>query len=339
MGRAQTTVLAKAEVLRARIPQTAVRRVVTVALLAAIVVLAFRSRSLLAPLGRVGAPDAGWLALAVLAQAGSLVAYALVVRDLLGLGGVAARIRSLLRATLGGIAMSASLPGGQAASLVYWYKQLRREGAEGGLSALAMLGSMLAGIVSLAAVLVAGVALAGSEGPLAAARLPILAAVGSALVALLVFRRHVLALVRPLVLRVAPDLPAVARPSRRGAVSIGTAAHANWLLDGASLYLTLRAVGAPLPVEAVLVTYALAMVAAGVPLLPGGGGTVEATLILGFAAFGHSSAALIAGVLLYRVISCWGLVPLGWVAVALEGRRLPLPRAVRSRRHAALVTA
>jgi hypothetical protein len=59
---------------------------------------------------------------------------------------VTARLGPLLRATVGGIAMSASLPGGHAASAAYWYRQLRKEGADGGLAALAMVGSMLAGV-------------------------------------------------------------------------------------------------------------------------------------------------------------------------------------------------
>ena len=97
----------------------------------------FHSRSLLSPLGRLGRPDPTWLTLAVVAEAASLVAYALIVRRLLRLGNVAARLGPLLRATLGGIAMGASLPGGQAASAAYWYRQLRKEGADGGLAALA----------------------------------------------------------------------------------------------------------------------------------------------------------------------------------------------------------
>src|SRR5436309_12283364 len=91
-------------------------------------VLVLRSHSLLAPFGQLSRPHAGWLAVAVVAQAASVAAYALIVRALLRLGGVAARVRALVRATAGGIAMSASLPGGQAASAVYWYKQLRQEG-------------------------------------------------------------------------------------------------------------------------------------------------------------------------------------------------------------------
>src|SRR5262249_54066869 len=57
---------------------------------------------------------------------------------------------------------------------------------------------------------------------------------------------------------------------------------------------------------------------ANLPLLPGGGGTVEVSLMLGFAAFGQSSGKVVAGVLLFRLISCWGLVPIGWLAVALH---------------------
>jgi putative heme transporter len=60
------------------------------------------------------------------------------------------------------------------------------------------------------------------------------------------------------------------------------------------------------------------------PLLPGGGGTVEVSLVLGFAAFGHTVGSVIAGVLLFRLISCWGLVPVGWLAIALEYRQIPI---------------
>ena len=38
--------------------------------------------------------------------------------------------------------------------------------------------------------------------------------------------------------------------------------------------------------------------------------------MLGFAAFGHTSGSIVAGVVLYRLISNWGLVPIGWAAIA-----------------------
>jgi putative heme transporter len=70
------------------------------------------------------------VAAALLAELASLVAYALIVREVLGAWGVRRRTRALLRATVGGIAIGATLPAGQAVSTTYWYRQLRREGAE-----------------------------------------------------------------------------------------------------------------------------------------------------------------------------------------------------------------
>jgi putative heme transporter len=306
-----------------RIPRRLVRLIFILGGAALVVGVALRSRSLLAPLGTVTHPHLGWLTVAVLAEAASLAAYALIVRNLLGFGDVAARMRSLLRATLGGIAMSASLPGGQAASAAYWYKQLRREGADGGLAALAMIGSMVAGVLSLAGVLVIGVAAAGHHGPLAAARLPILAAGVALLILHWILRRRVASASAWFTRRFTPERANRISASRRDIAAIGALAYANWLFDCASLYAALAAVHASVPLQSIVLTYAIAQLVASLPLLPGGGGTVEVSLALGFAAFGHTSGSVIAGILLFRLISCWGLVPVGWLAIALEGRRLP----------------
>jgi uncharacterized membrane protein YbhN (UPF0104 family) len=232
-------------------------------------------------------------------------------------------MRSLLRATVGGIAMSASLPGGQAASAAYWYKQLRREGADGGLAALAMVGSMVAGVLSLAVLLVVGVAAAGDQGPLAPARVPILAAGVALLILGWILRRRVGRASARLARRFTPTLAENVSAGRREVAVIGTLAYANWLFDCASLYAALNAVRASVPLQGIVLTYAIAQLVASLPLLPGGGGTVEVSLALGFAAFGHTSGSVIAGILLFRLISCWGLVPVGWLAVALDGRPIP----------------
>jgi uncharacterized membrane protein YbhN (UPF0104 family) len=62
--------------------------------------------------------------------------------------------------------------------------------------------------------------------------------------------------------------------------------------------------------------------------LPGGGGSVELSLSLGFGALGHTTGEVFAGILLFRLISCWGLVPLGWLVVAID-TRLPARRRAR----------
>ena len=43
-----------------------------------------------------------------------------------------------------------------------------------------------------------------------------------------------------------------------------------------------------------------------------GGGTIEATMSAGLTFAGGTGAAVIAAVLLYRIVSAWALVPLGW---------------------------
>lgn len=306
--------------LSERVPRRVLRILLMTGWTALTVGVLSHARSLLAPLGRLGRPDPTWLTLAVVAQAASLIAYALIVRRLLGLGNVAARLGPLLRATLGGIAMSASLPGGQAASAAYWYRQLRKEGADGGLAALAMVGSMLAGVLSLAALFIVGVTAAGGSGPMAVARVPMLVAAGALIVLPIVLRRRLASTAGWLRRRVAPQVPDRFGLDRRSVVRIAALACANWLLDCVCLYAALASVHASVPLRGVLLTYVIAQLVASVPLLPGGGGTVEISLALGFAAFGHTSGSIVAGVLLFRLVSCWGLVPLGGLALILDGR-------------------
>jgi uncharacterized membrane protein YbhN (UPF0104 family) len=303
-------------------PARALRIGVVFAAIALMVGVAFRSRSLLPEVERLRQPDPQWLLLAVLSQAGSLVAYALIVRDLLRAGGLEARITPLLQATVGGIAMTASLPGGAVASTGYWYKRLRQEGAGRNLTALAMGGSMLAGVVSLACLFVGGVAAAGGQGPLAPLRIPILAGSAGALVLAVVLKGRLAGTIARLPRRLAPGLPDGYSLQRRSLLAIGLFAFANWLLDCGCLFVALHAMHASVPLQSILLTYTLAQLVAALPLLPGGGGTVEASLLLGFAAFHHTTGSVLGGVLLYRLICCWGLAPVGWLAVLLENRQL-----------------
>jgi putative heme transporter len=306
-----------------RVPRSLLRAALVAGTAVVVTAAALHFRSSLPSLSRVGRPAPPWAALALLAQLASLLAYALIVREFLAARGVSTRVRGLLRGTIGGIALGASLPGGQALSTAYWYRLLRQEGAPPATAAVALAGAMLAGVASLTGVLVLGVAAAGDSGPTAGFRLPILVGAAAAVALGRPFGRRLARLARSLITRftsVPPDQLAV---HGRPLLKIACLAYLNWLLDCACLLASLHAVGAYVPLRSVLLTYALAQVVASIPLLPGGGGTVEVTLSLGFAAFGHTSSALVAGVLLFRLISCWGLIPIGWAAIALDGRSLP----------------
>jgi uncharacterized membrane protein YbhN (UPF0104 family) len=291
------------------------------AAVAAAAALHFRSSPTF--LSRIGHPAPLWVALALLAELLSLLAYALIVRNLLARSGVATRVRELLGATVGGIALGASLPGGQALSTAYWYRRLRQQGGTPRAAAVALTGAMLAGVASLAGVFVLGVAAAGSSGPAAGLRLPILVGAAVAVALHRLVGRSISRAGRRVITRFVSepldDLAMRGRPL----LEVACLAYLNWLLDSVALLASLLAVGAHVPLRSLLLTYAVAQVVASIPLLPGGGGTVEVTLSLGFTGFGHTSGPVVAGVVLFRLISCWGLIPIGWAVIALDRRSLP----------------
>jgi putative heme transporter len=260
---------------------------------------------LLGSLDALGAVDPVLLAASILIEALSLVAYGVMVKRLLGRVGVSARVRPLLGTTLAGVALSSSIPAGAAASAVYWYRALRGYGADRGQAMHVLLVITLVSTASLAGLVALGAAFAEAGAVPLGALLAILGGV-AALGAAILTRQW-------------------ARSSHR--LGVAGLASVNWLLDCVALYVALRAVGADVPLRALVATYAIAQIVAVIPLLPGGGGTVEASLALGFAAFGHTTGSVVAGVVLYRLVSNWGLVPIGWAAIALHGRPLVPSRA------------
>src|SRR5690242_17363470 len=317
--RAQTWIVEAGNRLRGRRGRAA-RAALTVAATATVAACLLQMGSSLPSLGCIGHPNPLWLVTAVLAEAASLIAYALIVREVLAAWHVPGPVRALLKATIGGIAIGATLPAGQALSLTYWFRQLRRAGANPRLAAFALLAAGIAGAVSLTFLLLVGVGLAGDSGPLASVRVPLLAA-GVAVVALAIaFRRRLNDSARRLLSRYHLPLPDDTFAGRPHLINIGVQACLNWLLDCVSLVAALHAVGAAVPLQGVLLIYCLAQLVNQLPLLPGGGGTVELSLSLGFAAFGHNGGEVFAGILLFRLISCWGLVPVGWLVVAIDNR-------------------
>jgi len=103
-------------------------------------------------------------------------------------------------------------------------------------------------------------------------------------------------------------------------------ALANWLADCLCFVAAFEAVGAAVPWRGVLVAYGAAQVAANVPITPGGLGVVEGSLTVALVAYGGSTEGSVAAVLLYRIISFWAAVPVGWLAwvgLQVQHRRTP----------------
>jgi uncharacterized membrane protein YbhN (UPF0104 family) len=309
-----------------RLPLRQLRIVATVGVAGvAIYGLVGHRQAIVRTLQRLQHVSPGWLLLALAAEAASLAAYALIVRRLLRLGGVVAPLRALLGITVVGIAMTNSLPGGGAVSGVYWYQQLRRRGADRPLATIVMLAASITGLVTLLYLTLLGIAVAGSHSALGGVRGPILIGAALFLAVRIYFHRPIASGFRWLARRTAgPDERIVARhvPPREFA-TLMLLGYLNWLLDCVTLLAALLAVHATVPWAGVLLAYSLGQLVASIPLLPGGGGTVEAALALGLVAVGGRTGAIVAGVILFRLISAWGIVPLGWGIWALAHRRSP----------------
>ncbi len=86
-------------------------------------------------------------------------------------------------------------------------------------------------------------------------------------------------------------------------------ATVNWLVDVVALWALLRAVGVHVDPPAVLVAFAVANLAAVVPITPGGLGVVEVTLTATLVALGAPAAPAALGVAAYRVFNYWLPIP------------------------------
>jgi uncharacterized membrane protein YbhN (UPF0104 family) len=98
----------------------------------------------------------------------------------------------------------------------------------------------------------------------------------------------------------------------------------NWLLDCACFAIMFTSIHAPIPWGGLLLAYGAGQLAATLPITPGGLGVVEGSLTIALVAFGGAEASTADAVLLYRLISFWFILGLGWLFIgemALEVRR------------------
>ncbi len=116
-----------------------------------------------------------------------------------------------------------------------------------------------------------------------------------------------------------------------GLAAVGGWGMANWILDCGCLALSFVALGVGVPWKGLLLAYGAAQLAANLPITPGGLGVVEGSLTIALAAFGGSETSTVAVVLLYRILSFWIVLPVGWAtwaALAWSDRRAGSPAEV-----------
>jgi uncharacterized protein (TIRG00374 family) len=294
--------------------------------------------------------DYRWVALAVLLQATSLAAFAWQQSQLLRALGVRLKARHAALVTLARTALSISMPAGGAVSAAYAVREYERTGTPREVGTASMIVSGLASIGGLTLLYVAGfAALVTTDPHLLAGPRPILIALVLAaltVTAVLVGRRWMRS--------PAPDPTAVHGFVRRTLASAregwraGAALRArdwvvsvlllgiNWLTDLLCLAATCHAAGLPVGITTLAGIYLGVQIVRQVPLTPGGVGVIDTALIAGLTAAGATAATAVAAVLVYRLISCWLLLPTGGVAAVLLRRRRPGdPARRRAKRRAA----
>ena len=105
-----------------------------------------------------------WVPPAFAVEIGSYVAFAAMQWNLLMAGHLRPPWWTLLKLTFGSQALTNSLPIGNAVATVYGFRWFRRFGADNTLAVWALAGTLVAAVVSLSLVAVIGLALATSQG-------------------------------------------------------------------------------------------------------------------------------------------------------------------------------
>ncbi len=93
-------------------------------------------------------------------------------------------------------------------------------------------------------------------------------------------------------------------------------AAANWILDAAALWVFLRAFGATIDVDALMVAFGLVNVLAVIPITPGGLGIIDGGLPIALVGFGLTRSVALLGTATYRLAQFFFPIVLGGVLYA-----------------------
>jgi uncharacterized protein (TIRG00374 family) len=284
--------------------------------------------------------DPRWLALAIVSEAVSLGMFARLQRRLLKAFGVKITILRAGAITYSRSAIAISLPAGPALSAGFAFRQYRLSGASRSTATTVTVLSGLFSFLALAVLYVSGL--------LAAVAVPAVKAIGRnpdlTMIVLIIAVSMALLLSRlrsnqqaregherrrpgrvealaarwPRLgsgLRQLTDTLATARavPVRHWLLALATGVW-NWLFELGCLFASTKAFGLELSIVELAAIYLGVQIVRQIPLTPGGIGMIEAALLTGMVSAGAGQNAAAAAVLLYRMLSCWLIIPIGLLA-------------------------
>jgi uncharacterized protein (TIRG00374 family) len=281
-----------------------------------------------------------WILACLLAVFFSFYSYAQVSRVLLRSAGVRCTLLQNLGLQFASNAVSQSLPGGQVLSPTMVYRRTRMWGASrviatwqivmsgllmsAGLAVLGLFGALLAGaktspysVVFSVALLIAFVAMA----QYVASHPDGIYTVGARLIRWYNDLRNKdedFGLARWQ--EILDQLGAVKLDRRHGALAFGWSMF-NWVADVACLAFACYAVGGAPGLAALSVAYATSKAVNSISPIPGGIGLVEATLTPALVLAGMPAGAAFTATLIYRLISFFLVVAIGWVVFFVGYRK------------------
>jgi len=276
----------------------------------------------------------------------SVFAVARMQTRLLRAGGHHLGLRSAAAIFFAGNALSASVPiAGAGLSVAYSYREFERRKISRPAAAYALLVSGVLSTLSLMVIVALGALVSGNTVAVALGLLGVAAAAAGIVGTVLALR---VPACRRLAERLAiggvrvtqrlsrkpgePPEAAVTRTLRQLAdlhlrrsdwAVTSCLAFLNWLGDAACLALSIKAAGLPIPFRDLLLVWSAGSAAASISFTPGGIGIVEPALVAAMASIGMPTARATIAVLIYRLISLWLIVLVGWILFLLIRFRRP----------------
>lgn len=293
----------------------------------------------------------GWLIAGVVFEAGSFLSYALLFRKLLPRGGPG--LSKLVRIVLSSSAISHVIPGGTIGSAGLGYRLLTTNGVEGTDAGFALATASVGGAVVLNVLLwfalVISIPLAGLHPIYVVVALVGLLGLFVAAALIYTFTRgeeRSVRVVRALGRRIprvgADRLEQIVREIGDSVVRLGHDrptlrvvilwSGLNWLLDAASLWSFLAALGRLVDPFELFVAYGIANVLAVIPITPGGLGIIEASAGSLLVSFGLPASIATFGVIGWRLVNYWLPIPVG--AGAYISLRVPRGSGLKANRKA-----
>jgi hypothetical protein len=277
-----------------------------------------------------------WESGAVAAEVLSIVGYGFLQQKVLQWSGAEISLASLTLVSLANNAIAYSVPGEPAVSSAYRYRFFRRHGASGASAGWSILTILIAQAIGMSLLLLVGVlvALTGHTGVQARGTvivgLFVVVIAGAFLVRrdlLLRFLGQVVRLFRrvtghprgDVMKRIESTLERMHEIPLSNAAAVGLVvmATALWLMDFVILLCCFGAVHATIPWSGVLLAFGVSQIVASLPLIPGGLGIVEGSLAVILVAYGAKQVPALAVVLVYRLLTFWLVIIVGWISIAV----------------------